>query len=133
MEGSWYDIDSPVDAIQVNATNYYPGSRLTSDQWLSLPEDAKKVWDMLSQEAKAITLKPRPPSAPNPGGRRPFPPRRGDHLQMGKPRSILMKLRHSLHLFITFMGGANQTTLMKMMVLMVSFQLLKRLMSNTLC
>ena len=50
---------------------------MTSEQWHNLPEDAKKVWDMLSQEVKALILKPRPPSAPNPGGRHPFPPRMG--------------------------------------------------------
>jgi len=60
-----HDIDSPVDTFQVNATNFFRGPRLTSEQWHKLPDDAKRIWDTLSSEAKAIILQPRPPAAPN--------------------------------------------------------------------
>ena len=72
-----YDIDCPVDTIEVNATHYYQGPRLTSEQWHKLPDDAKKIWDMLSPEAKAIILRPKLPTAPNLKEKRSFPPRFG--------------------------------------------------------
>ena len=54
-----YDIDQPIDTIQVNATKYQ-GPRLPYEKWKELPDDAKKIWDMLSLEAKAIILCPPP-------------------------------------------------------------------------
>src|SRR5687768_3197089 len=59
-----YDIDQPIDTVQVNATNFQ-GPRLAYEQWKALPEDAKKIWDMLSPEAKAIILQPPPKPDPN--------------------------------------------------------------------
>jgi len=59
-----YDIDQPNDTVQVNATSFQ-GPRLAYDQWKALPEDAKKIWDMLSQEVKAIILWPPPKPNPN--------------------------------------------------------------------
>src|SRR5687768_520506 len=59
-----YDIDQPIDTVQVNATNFQ-GQRLAYEQWKALPEDAKKIWDMLSPEAKAIILQPPPKPDPN--------------------------------------------------------------------
>lgn len=76
-EDPMYDIDCPVDTIEVNATHYYQGPRLTSEQWHKLPDDAKKIWDMLSPEAKAIILRPKLPTAPNLKEKRSFPPRFG--------------------------------------------------------
>jgi hypothetical protein len=55
-----YDIDQPLDLIQVHATNFGNGPRLSYDQWHALPEDAKKIWDTLSPDAKAIILQPPP-------------------------------------------------------------------------
>ena len=43
-EDPMYDIDYPVDTIDVNVTNFYQGPRLTSEQLHSLPDDAKKTW-----------------------------------------------------------------------------------------
>ena len=45
-----YDIAQPIDTIQVNATKYQ-GPRLPYEKWKELPEEAKKIWDMLSPEA----------------------------------------------------------------------------------
>ena len=51
-----YDIDQPLDLIQVHATNFGHGPRLSYNQWHALPDDAKKIWDSLSQDAKTIIL-----------------------------------------------------------------------------
>ena len=51
-----FDIDQPIDTFEVNATNFNQGPQLTYEQWHALPDDAKKIWDMLSPEAKAIIL-----------------------------------------------------------------------------
>src|SRR5688500_4280304 len=59
-----YDIDQPIDTVQVKTTNFQ-GPRLAYEQWKALPEDAKKIWDMLSPEAKAIILRPPPKPDPN--------------------------------------------------------------------
>src|SRR5687768_11585870 len=71
-----YDIDQPIDTVHVNATNFQ-GPQIAYEQWKALPEDAKKIWDMLTQEAKAIILWPPPKPDPNratkPFGR--LPPR----------------------------------------------------------
>ncbi len=56
-----FDIDSTIDQIEVYTANRAPrGPRLTRDQWYSLPDDAKCIWDTLLPEAKAIIL-----NAPN--------------------------------------------------------------------
>ena len=59
-----YDIDLPIDTVQVNATNFQ-GPRLPYEQWHALPEDAKKIWDMLSPDAKTIILCLPPKPDPN--------------------------------------------------------------------
>ena len=51
-----YDIDQSLDLIQVHATNFGHGPHLSYNQWYALPEDAKKIWDSLSQDAKTIIL-----------------------------------------------------------------------------
>lgn len=71
IDNIFYNIDYPFDAIEVNATNFYQGSRLTAKQWHNLSDEAKKAWDMLSQEAKATILQPRPPQQPYGPGRKP--------------------------------------------------------------
>ena len=58
-----YDIDQSIDTVLINATKFQ-GPHLTYEQWHALPEDAKKIWDMLSPDAKAIIL--RPPPKPDP-------------------------------------------------------------------
>ncbi len=123
-----YDIDSDIGTIEVNATNFYKGPRLTSEQWHKLPDDMKKIWDMLSQEAKAIILQ-QPSPSPNPNrmqkpyAARPNQPAIPCSRQVNEhDLETLIVCIHDLH------GGANQTTLRNMMVLMVPFQLLKTLM-----
>ena len=104
VDTSTYDIDCPVDTIEVNATNFFKGPRLTSEQWHKLPDDAKKIWDMLSQEAKAIILRPPSSSTSYPNnGWRPFPPKFNKNFQQ-KPRQVnehdiemLMACLHDLH------------------------------------
>ena len=59
-----FDIDSPVNTIEAYATFANRGPRLTKDQWHKLPDDAKKIWDMLTPDAKSIILQPRPPPDP---------------------------------------------------------------------
>src|SRR5687767_2079117 len=86
-----YDIDRPLDLMQAYATNFNRGARLSYGQWKALPDDAKQIWDTLSEEAKAIILRPPPEPDPthrptaaqrptnrssNPPPRRPFQPRR---------------------------------------------------------
>ena len=80
-----YDIDQPIDTVQVNATKFQ-GPRLTYEQWHALPQDAQKIWDMLSPEAKAIILRPPPKPDPQkskflspPRQQNPPPPRRAIH------------------------------------------------------
>ncbi|HEY9709439.1 MAG TPA: hypothetical protein V6D48_14645, partial [Oculatellaceae cyanobacterium] len=71
-----YDIDSTVETIEVNATKFQHGPRLSYEQWKKLPEDARKIWDMLSAEAKAIILQAKPSLGPNYAvAQRPFVPR----------------------------------------------------------
>lgn len=60
VEDTFYDagdfgIDQPIDTLEVNVTKYQ-GPRLQYEQWKALPDDAKKIWDMLSPEAKSIIL-----------------------------------------------------------------------------
>src|SRR5688500_16884876 len=33
INNTQYDIDHPVEIVEVNVTNFYPGPRLTSEQW----------------------------------------------------------------------------------------------------
>ena len=60
-----YDIDHPLDLMQAYATNFNRGARLSYGQWKALPDDAKQIWDTLSEEAKAIILRPPPEPDPN--------------------------------------------------------------------
>ena len=59
-----YDIDQPIDTFHVNESRFQ-GPRLSYDQWHALPEDAQKIWDTLSQDAKGIILRPPPKPDPN--------------------------------------------------------------------
>ena len=58
------DINSNIATIKANATNWRNGPHLTCNQWCALDPSAQKLWDELSNEAKAIILK-KPPPAPN--------------------------------------------------------------------
>ena len=60
-----YVVDQTLDLIQVHATNFGHGPHLSYNQWHALPEDAKKIWDSLSQDAKTIILRPPPKPDPN--------------------------------------------------------------------
>jgi len=51
-----YDINQLLDFLQIHATHYNQGPRLTYEQWHALPDDAKKIWGTLSQEATTIIL-----------------------------------------------------------------------------
>ena len=60
VQDNWYDasfdIDLPIADLQIHATNFQQGPRLSYEQWHALPEDAKLFWDLLSVKAKAIIL-----------------------------------------------------------------------------
>ena len=81
-QDNWYDasfdIDLPLADLQINATNIPYGPRLSREQWHALSDDAKKIWDTLSVEAKTIILRPfliqKAPKPPYFGNRKP-PPR----------------------------------------------------------
>ena len=68
-----FSIDSPIDYLSVNqsmASNPRQ-PRMSYDQWHRLSDEAKKTWDMLSDQDKSTILnstlrKPPPPSAPYP-------------------------------------------------------------------
>ena len=71
-----YDIDSPINEREVNLTNFQANPKLPFSKWRALNPDMQRVWDTLSNEAKAIILDrnyastPRPPPAPNQPKRR---------------------------------------------------------------
>lgn len=72
-EGSDYDgysIDSPIDYLSINQSviNNPRPPRLSYDQWHKLTDEAKRTWDLLSDDAKAIilgTATRKPNSAPS--------------------------------------------------------------------
>ena len=68
-----YDIDQPIETLSINM-NKFQGPRLSYEQWHSLPNDAKKIWDMLTPEAKSIILRPPPQPDPNENQRLPARP-----------------------------------------------------------
>ena len=63
-----HDIDLPVTSLQINATKFQNKPHLYFEQWHALPDDAKKIWNMLIPEAKLIILHPvltnKPPKPP---------------------------------------------------------------------
>ncbi len=87
-----YDIDSPVTALQVHAAtrrqnrNRFPPprpsgntsassgprTRMSHDQWMQLSDDARTIWDSLSDKDKAIILG----SSPHGASPAPLPTRR---------------------------------------------------------
>ena len=56
-EGS-YDIDLSIADLEIYSTKFQKGPRITYAQWKAIPEDATKIWDMLSPEAQSIILCP---------------------------------------------------------------------------
>lgn len=74
-----YDIDCPVSALQVFATDRRSGSRtlttavrMPRDRWMQLSDTARTTWDTLSDKDKAIILGPittgpgKAPTSPRP-------------------------------------------------------------------
>ncbi|HEY9706731.1 MAG TPA: hypothetical protein V6D48_00855, partial [Oculatellaceae cyanobacterium] len=61
-----YNIDSPVAYIQVNSTSYkqHNTPRIPYNIWQQLTEDAKRIWDTLPNEAKALILGSKPKLQP---------------------------------------------------------------------
>jgi hypothetical protein len=111
-----YNIDHSIDTMEVYAANFTRGLQLSSEQWHSLPDDAKKTWDMLSPEAKAIILQPRPHLGTTltitrpqnhsilPGNNKDF------HKVIFHPQDTLHKNMRSmqlLHNIMTYVGGVH--------------------------
>jgi len=73
-----FDIDYPVEQLSINVHRRRPASptdqrvRLPFDRWSKLSDDAKKVWDTLDDQAKAVILGS---SSPKPPPTRVTPPR----------------------------------------------------------
>ena len=58
-EEDQYDIDSSIGFLNINQAYSKPSKpfpRLTREQWMRLTDDAKRTWDQLSNEMKAIIL-----------------------------------------------------------------------------
>ena len=53
-----YDIDQSIADLEIHTTKFQSGPRLSYEQWNALPDNTKKIWDMLSPEAKSIILRP---------------------------------------------------------------------------
>jgi hypothetical protein len=82
-DDSDYDIDSRIDIIQAYGhSTRPPGTSMALTQWTQLSQDAKDIWDKLSDESKAIILdrKPRENSTRPPGRGPPRPPFRNASL-----------------------------------------------------
>ena len=74
MDTQAYDIDHPIQTLDVNNTAYSkPRQRLSPHQWRQLSDQARKVWDILSPKEKQIILE-RPPPEPDPGRATPIEP-----------------------------------------------------------
>ena len=53
-----HDIDLPIAGLHVNAAKFQGGPRLSYKQWHALPDDTKKIWDILSPKVMTIILHP---------------------------------------------------------------------------
>jgi hypothetical protein len=76
-----YDIDCALDVIQANGhSTRPPGTSMALTQWTKLSQDAKDIWDTLTDEAKGIILDRQRDSARPPGRGPPRPPFRNTNL-----------------------------------------------------
>jgi hypothetical protein len=76
-----YDIDSALDVIQANGHSTRPPDIIMAlTQWTQLSQDAKDIWDKLTDEAKGIILDRQRDSAHPPGRGPPHPPFRNTNL-----------------------------------------------------
>jgi len=48
ISDDYHNIDLPVASLQINTTKFYNGLHLSYEQWHALPDNAKKIWDMLN-------------------------------------------------------------------------------------
>ena len=116
-QGSWndesFDIDIPISGLQSCATKFQNGPRLSYEQWHALLDDAKKIWDIMSQGAKIIILCFFQPTS------LPIPPIVAiESLLLGsKMHHHLVKLELSMnlnilhHVFMNFMGKTHHLKL----------------------
>jgi hypothetical protein len=75
------DIDCALDVIQANGhSTRPPGTSMAHTQWTKLSQDAKDIWDTLTDEAKGIILDRQRDSARPPGRGPPRPPFRNTNL-----------------------------------------------------
>ena len=104
-EGS-YDIDLSIADLEIYSTKFQKGPRITYAQWKAMPEDARKIWDMLSPKAQSIILFPFLKSESSIQGiltSRNLPLGNKVHYHHTIP-STHMSLIISHHVFMNFMG-----------------------------
>jgi hypothetical protein len=91
-----YDIDCTLDAIQANGhSTRPPGTSMSLTQWTKLSQDAKDIWDTLTDEAKGIILDRQRDSARPPGRGPPRPPFRNTNLH--DISAIILANIHDIH------------------------------------
>ena len=136
LGNNYHDIDLPVASLQINATKFQTGPRMSYEQWHALPDDAKKIWDMLSPEAKLIILHPfltnQPLKPPYFGNRK--PPLRQQHALPPCQTINNIKLIALHHVFMNFMGETHHLKLhltQPLNPLMVSLQCMKTSQNRT--
>jgi hypothetical protein len=88
-----FDIDTPVDTIQANASKFTPhpgmGEKVSmlKDKWFGLDQKTKDLWDQIDDKYKSVILCYTKSSSPSPFSSRPsikppFPPKQCRNLNL---------------------------------------------------
>ncbi|MGL4349286.1 MAG: hypothetical protein ACRCT2_01685, partial [Plesiomonas shigelloides] len=107
--GDSYDIDYPVEQLSVNVHRRSPAPppnqrvRLPFDRWSKLSDDARKIWDTLDDQSKAIILGSSGPAKPQLS--------RMPSVNKGQPRHVNlhdMSAFDLLHAFVASTGNQEE-------------------------